>query len=339
MPVRDAFATTLLAAILAAPAAAQAAEAETPEAPAEAEPAAGMSVADRFGGTFLYENAFSIGHGGDLAPEASRVYSMSWIFTPTFSFTEDLSTSLKIPLTEELTEGGDTFDDELVVGNFVWSLDAGLPKPPVKALSGGVGVALELPTSKVSRAESLVMGVGPYFTGTVTAPVVDGISLSWTVAPSPRIQRYTTWSNLTPRPCSPAAGCTFGVAGTTDTGYRNTAFQLVQDFHVGVAAVDERLYVGATFQTVHGKLHPKSPSPRFDEATLSPASNLGGDPWTLSYSLVFDVSFQVHPFLGVSVGAWTPGGMRPDGGWYLPLGNRFTQIYIDVTLSPAALAQ
>ncbi len=319
----------------ATPAAAE--EADAPATPPAEEP---MSAADRFAGTtFLYENAFSIGHGGDLAPDASRVYSMSWIITPSFAFTEALSTSLRIPLTEELTEGGDTFDDELVVGNVEWSLDASLPTPPIEALSGGVGIGLELPTSKVSRAESLILGLGPYFSGTVTAPVLDGIALGYTIAPSPRLQRYTTWSNLTPRPCSPAAGCTFGPTGTTDTGYRNTAIRIVQDFSLSVTGMDERLSVSAVFQLAHAKLHPKSPSPRYDEASLSPPANAGGDPWTLSYSLVFDVSFQVHPFLGLSVGAWTPGGMRPDGGWYLPLGNRFTQLYFDITLSPAALAQ
>lgn len=297
------------------------------------------SPAERLGGTFLYENAFSIGHGGDLAPEASRIYSMSWIFMPSFSFTDDLSMSLRIPLTEELTEGSNTFSDELVVGNVIWSLDGTLPEFPIKALTAGVGLGLELPTSKVAKAESLILGLGPYFTAGVTAPVLDGLAFSYTITPSPRLQRYTTWSNLTPRPCSPAAGCTFGVGGTTDTGYRNTAVQIIQDFRVGLSAVSERLTFSATAQLVHGKLHPKSLSRQYDEATISSPANAGGDPWNFSYSVLFDVGFQVHPVLGVSLGTWTPGGMRPDGGWYFPLGNRFTQVYFDVTLTPMALAK
>ena len=301
----------------------------------------GAGPAERFSGTtFLYENAFSIGHGGDLAAEASRVYTMSWIFTPSFAFTDRVSTSLVVPLTEELTEGSNTFDDELIVNNMIWSLDGVLPSPPLpgEPLSGGVGIALELPTSKVARAESLVLGVAPYFTAGVRAPVLDGLSFSWKFAPSPRLQRYTTWSNMTARPCSPAAGCTFGPAGTTDTGYRNTALQITQDFSVGIAALDDRLSVGAAFQLVHGRLHPKSPSPTYPEDAMSIPANDGGDPWNLTYSLVFDVGFQVHPLLSVSIGTWTPGGMRPGGNWYNPFGNRFTQVYIDVTLYPAALA-
>jgi hypothetical protein len=266
---------------------------------------------------------------------------MSWIFTPTFAFTDSLSASLTIPVSEELTEGGNTLADQVLIGNVVFSLDGTLPTPPLEGspLSSGVGIALELPTSKVARAESLIMGVGPYFNAAVTAPVLDGLSLSWQFSPSPRLQRFTTWSNATARPCSAAAGCTFGAAGTTDTGYRNTAVQLIQDFGLSLSAAKERLSIGATFQVVHSKLHPKSPSPRYDEETLSPAANNGGDPWNLTYTFIFDVGFQVHPFLGVSVGVFTPGGMRDDGGWYDPVGNPFTQVYIDFTLYLAALAR
>jgi hypothetical protein len=59
----------------------------------------------------------------------------------------------------------------------------------------------------------------------------------------------------------------------------------------------------------------------------------------VSSAFVFDVSYQVHPGVGLSVGLWTPGGMRPDGGWYNPLGNRYSQVYLDVTLYPVALVQ
>ncbi len=41
---------------------------------------------------------------------------------------------------------------------------------------------------------------------------------------------------------------------------------------------------------------------------------------------------MLHPGLGLSVGLWTPGGMAPDGSWYNPLGNRFSQVYVDLTV-------
>jgi len=103
--------------------------------------------------------------------------------------------------------------------------------------------------------------------------------------------------------------------------------------------LDSKLSFSAQLTLSYGLPYPKSPSPRFEESILSDPANDGGSPVRLNSSFIFDISYQVHPGIGLSVGLWTPGGMQPDGGWYNPLGNRNSQIYLDVTIYPVALVQ
>ena len=167
---------------------------------------------------------------------------------------------------------------------------------------------------------------------TVTAPVLDGLSFTYSLGPTPRLHRYTTASTLVPYPCSPAAGCSEGVH--TDQGARNTAFQLANDFSLGLSLLDDRLSFTASLGLLHSKRYAKSGSANWSEATLLNADNRGGDPVELTSTFSLDASFQLHPALGLSLGLWTPGGLAPDGSYYNPLGNRHSQVYFDLVFYP-----
>ena len=181
-------------------------------------------------------------------------------------------------------------------------------------------------------AASLLAAVQPALSWTGTAPLLDGLDFSYGLSATPRFHRYTTASTAVPYPCSPAAGCSLG--RTTDTGGRNTAWQLGHDFGLSLSAVEEKLTVGLSLQLLYSHPYAKSPSPRFTEEQLANPDNNGGDPDRLSTAFVADLGFQVHEGVGLSLGLWTPGGMRPDGDWYNPLANRHSMIYLDLVLTP-----
>ncbi len=245
----------------------------------------------------------------------------------------------RLGLSQELTVTDTTLPYEPMFDDLKTGIQVNLPerKAGKLSLSASTGLDLSFPTSKASRASSLITGFEPWLEIAISAPLLDGLQLSYRVTPNPRLHRYSTASLRVERPCSPAAGCSLG--STTDTGERNTALQIHNDIGLGLAALDSKLNLSAQLTLSYSIPYPKSPSERFDESILSPAANKGGSPIGLSSEFVFDFSYQVHPGIGLSIGLWTPGGMRPDGSWYNPLGNRFSQIYLDVTVYPVALVQ
>jgi len=316
---------------------------EKPEAKPEEKPEekpTQPSLADRFAGSsVLVEHAFSIAHGQDLSPEYTRTIQRILIFKPSFDVSPKLSVAAELGMSQELTVTDTTYPYETMLDDLKAGFAVNLPerKAGKLNLSASAGMDMTFPTSKASMASSLITGFEPWLEVSLTAPLLDGLSLSYRVTPNPRIHRYSTTSLRVPRPCSPAAGCSLG--STTDVGERNTALQLHQDISLSLSALDSKLSLLGYLILSYSVPYPKSPSERFDESILSDPANKGGSPVTLSSVFLFDIGYQIHPGIGLSVGLWTPGGMTPSGGWYNPLGNRFSQIYLDVTISPVALVQ
>jgi hypothetical protein len=309
--------------------------------PAKSEPApATPSLADRFSSSsVLVEHSFSVAHEADLSPEYTRSISRTLMFSPSFDISKNVSVAAQLGIAQELTVTDTTYPYEPMLDDLRVGVSGTLPgrSGKIGALGASTGIDFAVPTSKASRAASLIMAVEPWFKVGLTAPLLDGLELSYRVTPSPRIHRYTTASLRQERPCSPATGCSLG--STIDTGERNTGLQLHQDIGLSLSALNDKLSISGQMTLSYGVLYPKTPSDRFDEIILSDPDNAGGSPIRMSSAFLFDLSYQVHPGVGVSLGLWTPGGMRPDGGWYNPFGNRFSQVYIDVTLYPVALIQ
>jgi len=300
------------------------------------EPTAGRRAADLFSGTsILLEHSGSIGHQGDLSPEASRSFSRTWVFTLGMAPSDEVSLAASIGLVHELTPTDTTFANEALVDDFAVGASVALPAPGGEdsPLSWGVGFGVALPTSKASRAASLIVELAPSAYLGVEAPLLGGLGFSYAVTPTPRLHRYTTASTLAPVPCSAATGCTLGT--TLDMGARNTAFQLVHDLGLSLTFANDLLTLSTGLQLAYGKLYELSASPKYDEATLTNPGNNGGTPTTFSSSFTVDLGLALHEGVGLSIGVWTPGGLTEDGsGYYNPLGNRFTQLYVDLTITP-----
>jgi len=319
------------------PSNAGAATAPSAESPAAPSP---LTIPDRFAGTsILVEHSFTFLHGLNLSPQYTRSFDRTVKLSPSFRITRALTLGVDLGILRSLTVTDTTYPMEILLDDLGVETRVDLPVPQKMAamLAVSTGLAVDAPTSKASQAESLILAATPWFEFGVTAPLLDGLTLSYRLSPTPRLHRYTTSQVLVPRPCSPASGCTLGT--TTNTGQRNTAFQLGNEISLGLALAKERLGISGSFGMTHGFLHAKSPSERWDESSLTVPGNSGGNPVTLATDFIFDISYQLHPGIGLSVGLWTLGGMAPDGSWYNPLANRWSQIYVDITFAPVAMVQ
>ena len=315
-------------------------------APAQAGDTAKESLAEtaaRFAGTsLLYENSWSVGHGANLDPVSTRSWSMLWSANLALQATEHVSFSLGGSLQRFIWEENTTFLNELLLSDTTFGVAFEPPTPELASgegfpLSAEMGLDLDLPTSKASHAESLILVASPYVEGTVTAPLLDGWGWSYRLTLAPRAHRYTTMELATPRVCSQATGCTLGA--TTNTGWLNTKFQITHGIGTSIAALNGFLEVGADLDVTYGWLYDKSPSERYPESVLSDPGNAGGTPVSLSSAFTLDLTITPNDAFAVAVGLWTPGGMTEAGGWYNPLANRWSQVYLDVTFYPVVLGR
>ncbi len=300
-------------------------------------------TAERFAGTsLLYENSWSVGHGANTDPVSTRAWSMLWSANLSLQATEHVGFSLGGSLQRSILEEDDTFLNEVLLSDTSFGVSFEPPTPELESgegfpLSGGMGIDVDLPTSKASHAETLILAVAPWVEGTVTAPLLDGWDWSYRFTLTPRAHRYTTMELATPRICSQATGCTLGES--TNTGWLNTRLLLTHGISTSIAALGDFLTVSAGLDVTYGWLYDKSPSERYAESVLSDPGNAGGTPVTLSSSFTLDVTIVPTDAFAIGVGLWTPGGMTPSGGWYNPLGNRWSQVYLDITFYPVVLGQ
>lgn len=314
-------------------------------APVQAETAreSTAETVERFAGTsLLYENSWSVGHGANTDPVSTRAWSMLWSANVLLQATEHVGFSLGGSLQRSILEEDDTFKNEVLLSDTGFGASFTPATPELSSgedfpLSAGLGVDIDLPTSKASRAETLIMAVAPYVEGTVTAPLLDGWDWSYRFTMTPRAHRYTTMELATPRICSQATGCTLGAS--TNTGWLNTKFQLTHGIGTSIGALDGFVSLSAGLDVTYGWLYDKSPSERYDESVLSDPGNAGGTPVTLSSAFTLDLTITPNDAFAIGVGLWTPGGMTPSGGWYNPFGNRWSQVYLDITFYPVALGQ
>lgn len=282
---------------------------------------------ERFSGTsLLFENTFSVAHGTNTDPISTREWTQIRRLNLAMAITDELELSAGIGVQRFLFETWTTFKNEVLWEDISLGLDITVPTPTLASgedfpLSGAFGLDTSLPTSKASKAETLIVQPSLYGEGSVTAPLLDGWSWSYRFTATPRIHEFTTMAYATARPCSVAAGCALG--RTTDTGWLNTKLQLTHGVNTTITMLQEMLSLSVSMDVTYGFLYDKSPSATYSEATLStPGNPADGTPVNLSSSFIVDLSFSPHDSFTVGVGLWSPGGMRPNGGWYNPLANR-----------------
>lgn len=202
---------------------------------------------------------------------------------------------------------------------------------PVVDIDFSAGIDLIAPTSKVSQARTVYLGVRPSVTISRHFDVLGGIHLAYLFRATKYFNEYTT-SKLN-GPIVP--GCTGGgtdCASLLQTGVRNPSWALTHLFLASFAFTD---WVGVTGTVglVSSYLYPLEG----DDSRISTQTVTGTDE---RHTMVYEFELWTKPMesLGVAVGASTVNPqLAPDSTYQQPFFNRYTTFYVDLRLDVAGL--
>lgn len=296
------------------------------------------------GTVFIYENAMSAAHQGDLSPDATFYYGMSYSLRPRYYIRDWFSLRLRLDLEQELTNSGSTTNQREPALSDV-SLDFYF-----QDLLAGVSEAFDLeafvrfgfPSSKLSQARTLYLSGTAGFYAYYTAPVLEGLRIGYGFNAAKYFNQYSSATQE-----SPSEPCTLGGdAGFCDAyfnaGLRNPSWLLrntlslefnpIEDLSISVSVIfyDYFLYRNAELTTADLPVDVVTSEPDGVAIDEDPQNtNRRSSIW---YTI--DVSYNITPWIGLSIGTSTLNPqLAPDSTYYAPFFNRYTQVYLDVNLT------
>ena len=202
---------------------------------------------------------------------------------------------------------------------------------PVVDIAVSADLALQVPTSKVSRARTLALGIGPGVRLSRSFDLLGGLSVGYSLRAQPLIHRTTTAELETPLipGCSASNG---GCDAYLHSGVRNAQFRLQQLFYVSARMLDW-LSLSVTYGLWIDWLYPIDiEDPRISAETIEPQNRRYASVWEV------EVLFSPMKALKIGVGTSTLGPqLAPDSSYYNPFYNRYTTIFVDLHLDVAGL--
>jgi hypothetical protein len=322
-------AAALAAALWATPATAQEASGDEAGATAASDAAAASDDAPWRGSELIYRNTIS---ALTLDPSAELTwnpyYAMSWTIKPRWWFDDVWYAGARLDLTREISEADDTtYAGETQVGDLL--LVAGA-SDFVTVPGAGIDVSADFivttPTSKLSQARTLVLGLGPGVKIGRTFDLGGDFSLVYHVRFTSFLDRYTTAETETPiiPTCARSeAGCESFV----NTGVRNPQWRVQHGIDLSWQPLE---WLGASIGFEHyvDWLYPiAADDPRISLATDSPTDQRH------SSAFGFEATFTPLPSLEVGLGYETVSPqLAPDSTYYNPFYNRYTTLYLDLRL-------
>ncbi len=286
------------------------------------------------GSEFVYRNVFT---AISLDPSAelsyNPTYAMSFSFRPSWWFGEKLYVRASLDLVREITEADDTtYADEALFSDLVLTAGyAPVVTIPVVDISVSADLALQVPTSKVSQARTLALGIGPGVRLSRSFDLLSGLSIGYSLRAMPRIHQSTTTELETPLipGCSASGG---GCDGYLHTGVRNAQFRLQQLFYVSARMLDW-LSLSVTYGLWIDWLYPIDvDDPRISAETIKPQDR--------RYASVWEVEVLFAPIKAIKIGVGTSTlgpQLAPDSSYYNPFYNRYTTVFVDLHLDVAGL--
>jgi len=271
-------------------------------------------------------SAISLDKGADLTynPYAALAFSVNprWWFGDWFYTSLDFSLARELTEADDTTKAGETWLGDLAVGvgaSRFWTI-------PYAGIDLSAELKLITPTSKVSQARSLLVGLRGSFKMSRTFPVLEGLTVFYAAQGLKNFNRYTTAQLDSPL----IPGCV-GDASTCDrfsnTGYRNASGRLANA--VGVS-MDFLPWLGASvgFTHVMDFLYAaQDDDPRISVVPQQPTDT--------RYLLAYDAELTFTPMkslqLGLGASTINP-QLAPDSSYRQPFVNRYTLVYLDVRL-------
>lgn len=287
------------------------------------------------GTSIIYENALgatSFDRSMDLT--YNPAYVMSWAFRPRWYLYDSLSARLDFSVELELTDSDWTQSkyeptiSDIGLG-FVYSNFYTIPVAELK-LSGGVW--FNFPSSKMSQARTLYLGLAPTFSIRRDFDVLSGITLTYSFRYTKNFNRYTG-------PVSDAEQfpCPLNLDDRTECfnmGSRNPSMSFSNSFALDIYFLDQ-LYFSASVGIINSLLYPvadASVDTLTGPVTVDEDENNTDHRGSMSYAL--EVGYDVLSYLTLALGVSTvTPQLGDDGSYRAPFVNRYSNVYFDIALS------
>jgi hypothetical protein len=253
--------------------------------------------------------------------------------SPQWNFGQWVFLRGRVELGQELTVADDTeYVREVVLSDV--TVDAGSAgwMEPYSGIRISGDVRLNAPTSKVSRAQSRVLSVGPRLGVSRTFPLRSGLTVAYEGRYTQRFHKYTTSQLDGPRLLACVGVESTECLETAHTGRRNVREDVAHGPTLMFAPL-ERLSIVAAFRFSHPTLYPLAQPAAGREAELreNPYANASPRDATI-FSL--GVSYPVLQGLELSLGAtsFTPYYDPSTSGSRNPFFNRNTTLNLGLDL-------
>ena len=294
------------------------------------------------GSTLTYEHAasaVSLSRAADLT--YNPFYEHRFSLRPEYHFDDVFFATLQVDVSQELTNADDTTTQhEFVLGDLLLTAGAGgvdLPIPVVD-LVGGADILVTLPMSKASRAQTLTIGFAPGLSVRRHFDIFGGLDIGFSARFSYYFNRFTTAQLSTPWiACGSVDALTCGQY--IHTGDRNAESMFTFGPSLEVEITDE-LKFSSSFQIRRSSLYAMSnatvPGATGPISTRDAAEDVSAR-WAELF--VADLSYEINEQLSVSFGTFNSyPQLTPASSYRAPLFNRFSQLYLDLTVDIEAVA-
>ncbi|MBI5500350.1 MAG: hypothetical protein HY907_08910 [Deltaproteobacteria bacterium] len=255
---------------------------------------------------------------------------MTWVFRPRWWFDDVWNVAARLDISREATQADDrTYSGETWVHDLLLSAGASnFYTIPGAGIDLSADLVLTVPTSKISQARTLALGIGP---GVRIGREFDlgpagTLSLGYRVRFSAFLHRFTTGELETPIIPS-CSGIDGGCDEFINTGERNTQWRVQHGVSIAWQPL-EWLGVSTGFEHIVSWLY----DIEADDPRLSNQAEADID---ARYSSAFDVELTFVPWepfeIGVGYATLSP-QLAPDSTYYNPFYNRYSTVFVDIRL-------
>ncbi len=278
------------------------------------------------GSRMIYRNtasAISLDEGADLT--YNPYYAMTLQFSPRWWFGKYVGLSADMDVTRELTDADSTTRaGEWWLGDVQAGVAARAPTIPFVGIDSMVKFSAIAPTSKVSHARTLILGLKPQLTLSRTFPLLSGLTVAYVLQGTRFLHEYTTSQRDVPL----IPGCAAGLGGCdqfVNLGLRNPEWRMTNAVAISMDFFPW-LGLSADAAIVIDWLYAQEDVD--SQVSFEPLE--GTDQrYIMAYSL--ELYGKPMPSLGLALGMSTVNPqLKPDSTPREPFVNRYTTIYFDL---------
>jgi len=279
------------------------------------------------GTKLVYRNvatAFSFDKGAELTynPYYAMTFQVSprWWFGRIFWVGADAGLSREITDSDSTTKSGEVlWDDTLVRAGA-----SRFYRIPVVGIEFSAGLDLIAPSSKLSQARSLYLGLRPFLGISRTFPLLKGLTLFYSLQGTKFFNEYTTSSRKSPL----IPGCSGGACDPyLNSGLRNPEWRMT---NLGGISMEFTDWIGLSASAGLVMDFVYAQETQDPSVTFQPQEGQDDRRYTMVYEV--EVHTRPMPSLGIAVGASTVNPqLRANSTYEDPFINRYTTVYVDLT--------